>query len=1615
MTRTPSSSKRNVSVVIPSNGQVSTTSRSRRNIAVIVPGPKRKWEYTSFSASTTAAAILEELDGSDGHSTYRIEYSDGNKEEVSLVKLLSLKNGQKVLDQYKKLNLSGKSHGKCSAAAENTIENFTEKRSRRKIIYKNFVDSFDIDSESHESLDKSFKNSTKKRRLRSDQHSSVTQKSPPFTRSRSVLDNSLSARRGKNDINDPVGNTLPSGGSNDLSTKIDLTELRTPACRSHASTVTTSSMRKKSSSKFNTLDDESDELGRSEQKLYHHRSFIRLRQTSKRKYSTRQNDKTKENTEKAKSFDESFESSSSYERPSRRSCRKTNRNSMKDIEEDKEDFFSEEEFQKLAPKVANIQEIFGHLSKHDSFRLFHRKTCDVCNGKGNHSKRGTSPLVFCQGCSISMHKICLGHRGSRDHTVTKVGFEDFVMQCRRCIGAATNKDKTGPRLDVCFSCREVGPSCAPFSTKKSARQEEKLRQENEGVDPITRIPTELLNNSKNVLFRCKNCHRASHFEHLPPRRELSTPPHDIEKLRKLRLNEYSSDWLCKHCHDAPANVHRMVCWRPPNSEKYHDERKADELCEDDKEYLIKWTEKSYFECNWMPGSWVWGVTTPAMRKSFYRRDDGINMYPIWNFEDAVPEEFLRIEIVFDVRYVKGFIPKSEKSDNAAIDMITSVFVKFQGLSYEDASWVEPPKSDNFDRYQNYVSAYNEYLAGKYFKQSSTASMEQRLKSFRKLKFSKKIEFKEKPSGLTGGQMMPYQMEGLNWLLYNFYQKKNVILADEMGLGKTIQIIALLTALVKNSPKCWPFLVVTPNSTCPNWRREIKKWAPSLRVVSYYGGRITRELAMRYEMYPQECSYLKAHVIITSFETPTDEHSRNWFTRIKWAGLVVDEGQRLKNDRNLLYATLKGLKIPFQVLLTGTPLQNNKRELFNLLQFLDNGIDAAKLDEEYKELTNQNLPQLHELIRPFILRRTKLQVLKFLPSVTQMIIPVTMSVVQKKLYKSILAKNLDSIKSVFGQHDTTSRTMERGNLNNVLMQLRKCLCHPFLYSSAIEERSLSDQVLFRNLVDASSKFKLLEIMLPKLFEHGHRVLIFSQFLNYLDLIEDFLTGLELPFQRLDGNTKSLEKQKRIDAFNAPDSPFFAFLLSTRAGGVGINLVSADTVLIMDPDFNPHQDIQALSRAHRIGQEKKVLVFQLMTKDSAEEKIIQIGRRKLALDQALIRRMDDKNDCDFDVESILRFGAEALFNEDHRNDIHYDSASVDKLLDRTINKDNAAAADDDDDDEKSGEVQFSFARIWSKDKDSIIQYYDDDEDSPDTVPQFSAWDKILEQREADAALESAKSNQNFGRGKRSRQIKNYGKYNHELEDETFISPNNNENSGQQDEIDKDLDFSGVLESLEEEEDSDYEQNKSARKKRKSQKNSSADCTLSPEAQYQVGDKSHQEYNQVVNLSPKPNIGASQIVTKASKIFPSNHPLQPPHIPNSCSYQSQGFHCKTVPNTLITNYEQHQYGEAHWYNYQGKYFPQETINTKLPNYPTYPLLPIQVLPAPFSIGDGMCTRCGLLHLYLSRICPVLASDTQIRLMLDKLVRFEKMASQKEKMERILRLHLFDRLRRKKNCNDS
>ncbi|KAL2071565.1 hypothetical protein VTL71DRAFT_12800 [Oculimacula yallundae] len=1346
-------------------------------VSVLVSAPARPWEYQPYQGDTTVETILKETKGQDGSPWYLIEYESGKKQRVPLKTLLELRNGQNALNIYNRgTDESQDSQGDMRSSEEPDMANQANKRTRTKTSNAGFVDSSRIllHSDDDVSGDQSI---VKKRRLEKGRVSHLT---------------SNGTRQSSRVSSRPPSRTIHDEESSE--SDLDVRPGRT---------TRSTNARSSNNSKFNDSfrdgeDDDEDELAGptkndSDSDIVYMQPKRSQRNKDRKAASQAKNGNGRGRGKGRTRRNRSPSSSPERAEPSRRSGREKATKDMRERDMD-EELYADDVSVANTPKVISIREVYQSVAKDSPFGRFHNQTCDVCSGTGTHSNKGTSPLIYCQGCSTSIHRVCLGYRAQREHLVTKVGHENFVMQCRRCIGVAEKKDKSAPHLDVCqeLNCKQPGPSCAPFAPKRTSKQEEKLREENDGDDPITEVSGALVNNSENVLFRCTSCYRAYHFEHLPALKSSKKPQsHDVDETRDKRLKEYSLKWNCQDCMTMPAKVQALVAWRPADRESYVEGQTVEEFREDEKDYLIKWTDMSYFQCTWMPGAWVWGVTATTMRKAFFRRDEGINELPKYTTEEAIPEEFLRMEIIFDVRYYDEFEQESEEADKAAINMIEEVLVKFQGLGYDEAVWEEPPEPKDEARWSDFVAAYNEYVVGRYLKQPSAAIMKARADDFRSLNFEKEVELKEQPSALTGGKMMPYQMEGLNWLLYNFHQKKNVILADEMGLGKTIQLIAFMASLVKDNPECWPFLVVTPNSTCPNWRREIKKWAPDLRVVAYYGVKKARDMAMDYELYPDGCSDLRAHVVVTSYEAPVDDHSRSFFRKIKWAGMIIDEGQRLKNDENLLYVALKAVKAPFQVLLTGTPLQNNKRELFNLLQFLDTSINAAEMDEKYAELTKENLPELHELIRPFFLRRTKLQVLKFLPPMAQVILPVSMSVVQKKLYRSILAKNPELIKSILGQTKTVLRPAERGNLNNILMQLRKCLCHPFLYSSAIEEISKTDseEDVQRKLVEASSKFQLLKLMLPKLKERGHRVLLFSQFLMQLDLVEDFLNGLGLPFKRLDGNVGSLEKQKRIDAFNAPDSDLFAFLLSTRAGGVGINLATADTVIIMDPDFNPHQDIQALSRAHRIGQKKKVLVFQLMTKDSAEEKIVQIGRKKMALDQALIESMGAEDDAGVDLESILKHGAQALFEDDDRNDIRYDSASVDKLLDRTqVENTNT-------DEEKTAESQFSYARVWANDKGTLTEAVDDDgvDDAP---PDLSVWDKILKQREMDAAAEAARNMQVFGRGKRNRQVVDYHKSN--LDGEEDPSPMKKPSKRGPGESASDLDFRSVLDESDGEDD-------------------------------------------------------------------------------------------------------------------------------------------------------------------------------------------------------------------------
>jgi len=724
--------------------------------------------------------------------------------QVPLEKLLSLRNGPNALDIFEigEEDIED-SQDNSHSSIERGMSSSAGKRSRTAAARNGFVSSSVIPVDfGDDDLSGEDDTIVKKRRLGKGKISVLTNRS---SRQGSRQSSRLSSR--------------PQSRANNGDESSDDSDLEAPTSRGMQPTrgsrfATRSSGRNTRSSTAKPIikllrkssktidDDESDELARDVPEDSDASDIVFQQRNQKKTTKGRQSRSESKGKHGRGRQVVDDESSSSPERATRRSGRERVVKNMRERDME-EEIYADEVATNNAPKVISIREIFQPVPKDSPFRLLHNQDCDVCGGTETHSNKGPSPLIFCQGCSTSIHKVCLGYRSGRDHMVTKVGQGNFVMQCRRCIGVAAKKDRFAPRLDVCQGCKEKGPACAAFSPKRTAKQEEKLREENAGDDPVTEVSETLINNSKNVLFRCTSCARSYHFNHLPPLSKSSKTPEDVDELLQERFEEYSQGWQCKECLEVPAKIDALVAWRPVDRDSYVTGQTLEDFTEDEKEYLIKWEGKSHFKCLWMPGAWVWGVTVAIMRNAFLKRDEGINLLPKWNSEEAIPEEFLRMEIVFDVSYVKGFSPKSESADKAAINMVDEVLVKFQGLGYDDAVWEEPPKPDDEDRWSDFVAAYNEYVVGQYFKNLPAATMKERVDDFRSLHFAKKVELKKQPSALTGGEMMPYQMEGLNWLLYNFHQKKNVILADEMGLGKTIQIISLFASLVKGNPKVGP--------------------------------------------------------------------------------------------------------------------------------------------------------------------------------------------------------------------------------------------------------------------------------------------------------------------------------------------------------------------------------------------------------------------------------------------------------------------------------------------------------------------------------------------------------------------------------------------------------------------------------------------------------------------------------------------------------------------------------------------------------------------------------------------------------------------------------------------
>ncbi|KAG7666267.1 IRC5 [[Candida] subhashii] len=593
---------------------------------------------------------------------------------------------------------------------------------------------------------------------------------------------------------------------------------------------------------------------------------------------------------------------------------------------------------------------------------------------------------------------------------------------------------------------------------------------------------------------------------------------------------------------------------------------------------------------------------------------------------------------------------------------------------------------------------------------------------------------QQPKLLSGATLKDYQLDGLEWLVTLYQNGLNGILADEMGLGKTIQCIAFLSFLIEKGIK-GPFLIVVPLSTLSNWENEIRRFAPKVKVFKYGGNKVERaKINLRNKK--------DVNIILTSYEISIRDFSK--LSNINWNYLIVDEGHRLKNNECLLIKFLKKLNVSNRLLLTGTPLQNNLNELWSLLNFIlpdifhdlelfqqwfnfdeltnfaDNELEE---DEETKRLIKINIQEtliknLHTILKPFILRRLKRDVIWDLPPKKEYLIHIPLTPMQRKLYydaiNNKLAKGLievhlkefikfyhwdlfkhdlnkideflenggvvnkpngsnkrstrssykeaesddeftatesetdvSTISTEFNYEETLSRIKSIRNksqqqtmilesvyhyvcknvrhlsLQNPMAQLRNICNSPYIYydptylPSQELPQNHSDEKFMRSLVANSAKFQFLNQIIPPLLSNNHKVLIFSQFTKLLDLLHDYFTNQDIAVCRLDGSTPQSERQDQINQFNKSKSEEKVFLLSTRAGGLGINLVGADTVILFDSDWNPQMDLQAIDRVHRIGQVNPVKIYRFITRGSIEEILITKSSNKRFLERLVLQ--------------------------------------------------------------------------------------------------------------------------------------------------------------------------------------------------------------------------------------------------------------------------------------------------------------------------------------------------------------------------------------------------------------
>ncbi|KAG9438989.1 hypothetical protein H6P81_019154 [Aristolochia fimbriata] len=630
------------------------------------------------------------------------------------------------------------------------------------------------------------------------------------------------------------------------------------------------------------------------------------------------------------------------------------------------------------------------------------------------------------------------------------------------------------------------------------------------------------------------------------------------------------------------------------------------------EFLVKWVGQSHVYNTWVSESQLKALAKRKLEN--YKAKYGTTVINISQ------EQWTQPQRVISLRNAK----------NGAKEAL----VKWRGLPYDECTW-ERLNHPIMEKY-SYIVAEFKLIENQTWEKDSGGTYTSKTKGDQ----AEVIPLTEQPEELKGGSLFAHQLEALNWLRKCWCKSKNVILADEMGLGKTVSACAFISSLYVEFRAKLPCLVLVPLSTMPNWVAEFASWAPHLNVVEYHGSAKARSIIRQYEWHAGDrdgirksrSSSYKYNVLLTTYEMVLADscHLRG----VPWEVLVVDEGHRLKNSGSKLFSLLNTFSFQHRVLLTGTPLQNNIGEMFNLLNFLQPASfpSLSSFEEKFNDLTTaEKVDELKKLVAPHMLRRLKKDAMQNIPPKTERMVPVELTSIQAEYYRAMLTKNYQILRNI-------GKGVAQQSMLNIVMQLRKVCNHPYLIPGT-EPESGTIEFLHEMRIKASAKLTLLHSMLKILKKEGHRVLIFSQMTKLLDILEDYLTVEFGPktFERVDGSVSVGDRQAAIARFNQ-DKTRFVFLLSTRSCGLGINLATADTVVIYDSDFNPHADIQAMNRAHRIGQSKRLLVYRLVVRASVEERILQLSKKKLMLDQLFVNKSGSQKE----VEDILKWGTEELFS-------------------------------------------------------------------------------------------------------------------------------------------------------------------------------------------------------------------------------------------------------------------------------------------------------------------------------------------------------------------------------------